>query len=172
MNRDIKARGPLARIGGWAGRCCLAALLAATPAQAVEGMSAEEIAVREKHDQAIAERAACFERHNIDPFESSADVCLAQQAKARQAIDAFNRFMQEKQKDQFTAEFNWRYKTFQDQYRVYPVEELQALQTKHCVTKWGGHDSAECRAIAEQIAMKRWVERQAAEATGRQGRGE
>lgn len=169
MSRDIKTRGPLPRIGVWATLCCLGALLAAAPVQAVERMSAEEIAVREKYDQAITERAACFERHNIDPFERTADVCPAQQAKAREAINEFNRFMQEKQKDEFTAEFKWRYKTFMDQYHVYPVEELQALQTKHCITKWGGHDSAECRAIAEQIAEKRWEKRQE---SGREGRGE
>lgn len=115
---------------------------------AVERMSDEEVAVRERLDQAIAERASCFERHNIDPFKTTADVCFAEQEKARQIIDEFNEFILEKQQAVPFQERRRQFNVFEEQYSIHPVEELQGLHRQNCITKWGGHDSTECQAIA------------------------
>ena len=121
---------------------------------AVERMSDEEVAVREGLDQANAKRASCFERHNIDPFNTTADVCLAEQEKARQSRNEFNEFMLEKQQAVPYQERRRQYNIFEEHYSILPLEELKDLHRKNCITKWGGHDSTECKAIASQISKK------------------
>lgn len=131
-------------------------VLGAGPALAVERMSAEESALRERLDQAMATRDTCLAAHQVEAHHRlAAGVCLAEQEAARPAIDAFNAFMQVKRDALSFQERRRQYLLFQDQYRIYPLEDLQRLHRESCVTKWGGSDSPECQAIAAQIDEKK-----------------
>jgi hypothetical protein len=120
---------------------------------AVEGMSSDEINVREEHDKVRKELYECFAIHKVDP-ETIDKVCREEQIEMKKSREKFNKFMLGKTASTPYEIRQKEFQQFEEKYSVYPEDRLRRLHEESCQTKWGSSDSSECQAIASQMRKK------------------
>ncbi len=140
----------------------ICALSHVSGALAVEGMSAEEVSMREEHDRLNMELSKklyeCFARNNVNPRDIDEAVCLTEKAELKKAGEKFNSFMREKEAKSTPAEKREEFHRFEEMYSEYAAQTLKDLHRQHCITKWGSAATTECQAIASQIRRKELIE--------------
>jgi 2,3-bisphosphoglycerate-independent phosphoglycerate mutase len=122
---------------------------------AVEGMSSEEISVREKYDEISRNLYECFAINNVDPRNIEASVCKNEQDEMKRSAEMFNKFMREKEAKAHSKISREKYKEFMKKYSAFTEDVLKDLHEENCKTKWGSSGSSECNAIAESLARKK-----------------
>jgi hypothetical protein len=125
---------------------------------AVEGMSPEEMKIREEHDQINKDLYECYGINNVDPRNIDDTVCQKERKKAKDSREKFNKFMEMERAKEAQIPNKIRkqkYNALLEKYSSFTEKELKELHETHCQTKWGSSGSSECNAIAQQIAKKR-----------------
>jgi|TARA_B100002003_G_scaffold91647_1_gene85540 hypothetical protein len=125
---------------------------------AVEGMSPEEMEIREEHDRIKKELYGCYAINNVDPRDIDDSVCQKEREALIRSEEEFNKFMEMKRAKEEEIPYKIRkerYNAFLEEYSSYTEEMLEELHKTHCQTKWGSSASSECNAIAQQLAEKR-----------------
>ena len=125
---------------------------------AVEGMSSEEMEIRDEHDRITKELYECYAINNVDPRDIDDSVCQKEREALKRSEEKFNKFMEMKRAKEEEIPYKIRkerYNAFLEEYSSYTEEMLEELHKTHCQTKWGSSASSECMAIAQQLAEKR-----------------
>jgi len=133
------------------------ALLFPISINAIEGMSSDEIAIREEFDIIKKELYECYAINNVDPRNIDDSVCIDERSEYENFGQIFNEFMREKEARRPSYKIRRQQRQeLEDKYSTYSEENLGILHKENCTTKWGSSDSTECQAIASQFEQKRW----------------